>query len=197
MQETFSARELHRLTGLDRKTIARILGTFGEEPTLEEIVAAFVGARAPEAEPGYHSTSQLAKLSGLNRATVTERLEGIASHPGPKGAKRYALADALPALIAGRDLSMDEAKLKKMRAEAGTKELELNKRRGEVVPIADVRGELQEIFKALHNRIVVQFWRDHSAKLHKAKTAGAAAELGQAEQAKTFDALRTNYKDLL
>jgi transcriptional regulator with XRE-family HTH domain len=196
MQETFSARELHRLTGIDRKTTARILASLGEEPTLEELVAAFVGARAPEAEPGLYSTSQLAKLSGLNRATITERLEEIPSQPGPKGAKRYALADALPALIAGRDLSMDEAKLKKMRAEAGSKELQLQRQRGEVVAVAEISGYLQQLWKGLHNRLAVQFWRDHSATLHKAKTAGDLADEGQKKTAKIFDALRTNHKNL-
>lgn len=196
MQETFSARELHRLTGLDRKTIAARLATLSEEPTLEEIVAAFVGAKAPAAEPGLFSTSQLAKLTGLNRATVTERLEGVSSQPGPKGSNRYALADALPALIAGRDLSMDEAKLKKMRAEAGTKELALQRQRGEVAPVVEISGYLQELWKALHNRFAVQFWRDYSATLHKAKTVGELAELGQKKSSSIFDALRANHRDL-
>jgi transcriptional regulator with XRE-family HTH domain len=195
MQDTFSARELHRLTGIDRKTTARILATLGEEPTLEELVAAFVGARAPEAEPGLYSTSQLAKLSGLNRATITDRLEGIPASPGPKGSKRYSLADVLPALIAGRDLSMDEAKLKKMRAEAGSKELALQRQRGEVAPVPEISGYLQQLWKGLHNRFAVQFWRDHSATLHKAKTVGELADLGQKQSKTLFDALRANHKD--
>lgn len=197
MQTSFSIRELSRLTGIDRKKISELLAGIGEEPTLEEIVAAFVGVKAPTREPGLYSISELAKLTTLNRATVTTRLDGIASHPGPKGAKRYALADALPALVAGRDLSLDEAKLKRERIRAAREEFNFNRELKTLVPIVDVRGELQEIFKALHNRMIVQFWRDFADQLHAAKTPGELAELGQTNQAKNFDALRTNYKSLL
>lgn len=197
MQTSFSIRELSRLTGIDRKKISELLAGIGEEPTLEEIVAAFVGVKAPEREPGLYSISALAKLTTLDRSTVTARLDGIASHPGPKGAKRYALADALPALIAGRDLSLDEAKLKRERIRAAREEFNFNRELKTHVPIADVRNELHEIFKALHNRLIVQFWRDFADRLHNAKTPGELAELGQTNQAKNFDALRTNYKSLL
>jgi lambda repressor-like predicted transcriptional regulator len=197
MQTSFSIRELSRLTGLDRKTITARLALLSEEPTLEEIVAAFVGAKTPEETPGLYSISQLAKLTGLNRATVTDRLDGIASQPGSKGAKRYALADALPALVAGRDLNLDEAKLRKLTAEAQTKELQLDREKAEVITIVEVRGELQQIFRSLHNRICIQFWRDYATRLHRAKTPGQLAELGQTAQAKTCDELRKNYKALL
>jgi len=194
----FSIRELSRLTGIDRKKIAELLAGIGEEPTLEEVVAAFVGVKAPaEREPGLYSISQLAKLTTLDRATVTARLDGIPSHAGPKGAKQFALADALPALVAGKDLSLDEAKLKRERVRAQREELHLNRDLATVVPIAAVRNELQEIFKALHNRMIVQFWRDFADQLHAAKSPGALAELGQTHQAKNFDVLRTNYKSLL
>ncbi len=197
MQTSISIRELARLTGWDRKKISAVLATLTEEPTLEDLIAAFVRARHDDSEGDLFSTSQLAKLAGLDRATVTDRLDSIPSHPGPKGAKRYSLADALPALVAGRDLSLDEAKLQKLRADARLSELHLNREMRKLVDFNEVKTELQEIFKALHRRIAIQFWREHAGKLKKAKTAAELGKLGQELQAKTFDALRTNYKALL
>ena len=196
MQETFSARELHRLTGLDRKLIANALATLSEEPSVEEIVAAFVGLKAPEAAPSLYSISKLHEITGLDRSTIKDRLDGIASTPGPKNSKLYLLADALPALIKGRDVNVDEVKLKRESLKAQREELLLNRELEKSVDRAEMSTELQKIFKALHTRLAVQLWRDLSHALHKAPTPGELAELGQAESAKVFDVLRTNYKSL-
>jgi selenophosphate synthase len=194
---SISIRELARLTGWDRKKIAEIMADLGAEKTLEEIIAGFVRAVTPETGPGLFSLSELANLTGLDRATVTDRLDGVASVPGPKGSKRYSLTDALPALIAGRDLSLDAARLRKLQAEAKTKELHLNRETKKVVDYNEVKGELQEIFKALNRRLLISYWRENAGKLKKAKTAAALAKLGQEGQEQIFNVLRNHYKALL
>ena len=165
---------------------------------VEELVAAFVGLKAPpaEPEPSLYSITKLHEVTGLDRTTIKERLEGIPSTPGTKNAKLYALADALPALIKGRDVTIDEVKLKRESAKAQREELALNRELEKVVDRAEMSGELQKLWKALHNRLAVQLWRDLSATLFKAKTVAELADLGQAESQKTFDALRSNYKSL-
>src|SRR5688500_8943385 len=103
MQTSFSIRELARLTGWDRKKISGVFATLSDEPTLEEIVAAFVAVKTPaEPEKGFFSQSDYHRLTGLDRATIADRLDTVASRPGPKNSKLYSHTDAHPALIAGR-----------------------------------------------------------------------------------------------
>ncbi len=198
MQTSFSIRELARLTGWDRKKISGVFATLGEGPTLEEIVAAFVTAKAPaETAPRLFSQSELSRLTGLDRTTVADRLDTIASHPGPKNSKLYSLGDALPALIAGRDVSLDQVKLKRETHREKREEMELHKEMQKLADRNEVRTELQEIFKALHRRLAVNFWREHASRLKKAKTVAEIVKIGQDGQGKIFDALRSNYKTLL
>lgn len=200
MQTSISIRELARRTGWDRKKVAAVFEGLSSEPTLEEIVGAFVHAaekNPSEAPPQFFSQSELHRLTGLDRNTVMDRLDTVASHPGPRNSKLYTLADALPALIAGRDVSLDQVKLRRESHREKREEIELNKTLRKLVDYNEVRTELQEIFKALHRRLAVNYWRENSARLKKAKTTKDLAKLGQEGQAKIFDALRSNYKNLL
>jgi transcriptional regulator with XRE-family HTH domain len=196
-ESTFSIRELARLTGWDRKKISGVFATLGEGPTLEEIVAGFITQKSSaEPEPGLFSQSDFHRLTGLDRATIADRLETVASRPGPRNSKLYSLADALPALIAGRDVSLDQVKLKTASHREKREEIELRKATQELADRREVRTEFQEIFKALHRRLRVQFWREHAAKLHKAKSARELAKIGCDQQDKIWNALRSNYKTL-
>ena len=196
-QTTVSIRELSRLTGWDRKKISGVFATLGEGPTLEEIIAAFIAAQTPaEPSPGLFSQSEYARLIGLDRATVADRLDTVASHPGPRNSKLYSLADALPALIAGRDVTLDQVRLKRETHREKREEIELRKVTEQLGDRNEVRTEVQELFKALHRRLGLQFWREYSAKLHKCKSPGELAKLGQELQGKVWNALRSNYKTL-
>lgn len=197
MQTSFNIRELARLTGWDRKKISGVFANLGDEPTLEEIVAAFITAKAPaEAPPTFFSQSELHRLTGLDRNTIIDRLDTVASHPGPRNSKLYALADALPALIAGRDVSMDEIKKRRESHREKREEIELNKTIRKLVDYTEVRTEFQEIFKALHRRLAINFWRENASRLKKAKTVAEIVKIGQDGQGKIFDALRSNYKSI-
>lgn len=199
MQTSISKREIARRSGWDRKKVDSVFETLSEEPTLEEIIAAFIqaGGKSPDQHaPALFSQSELHRLTGLDRNTVMDRLDTVASHPGPKNSKLYALADALPALIAGRDLSLDEIKKRRESHREKREEMALKKEMKKLVDYNEVRTELQEIFKALHRRLAVSFWREHASKLKKAKTSAELTKLGQELQGKIFDALRSNYKAL-
>lgn len=194
-QTSFSIRELARLTGWDRKKISGVFATLGDEPTLEDIVAAFVAVKiSAEPEPGFFSQSDFHRLTGLDRATIADRLDTVASHAGARNSKCYALADALPALIAGRDVSLDQVKLNRERHRERREEIELKKAEHQLADKIEVRTEFQEIFKAMHRRTLIQFWKQNATKLHKSKTPSELAKLGLTLQGKIWDALRSNYK---
>jgi hypothetical protein len=197
--DAFSTKEFQRLTGLDEKLIAERLETLSGEPSIEELVAAFVGCKtpgrkkaAPPAESRY-SIFSLHNLTGLDRTTVADRLEGIPAHDGPKNSKLYSLADALPALVAGRDVTMDAAKLRKIAAEASHKELKLKEASGEIVAKLEVRNQLQDLWSRLHRRTVISFSREIAGELLKCKTSGQLTKALQAGLEKIFHELRTDH----
>lgn len=147
--------------------------------------------------PELYSISQLAKLCGLDRATVTKRLAEVEVTDGAKGAKTYALAVALPALISGESTEMDEAKLRKMQAEAGMRELDLERERGEVVPAKEVADYTLRLFRGMHNRVAVQFPRRIAGQLYKAESAAQITEILQRELGRDFNDLRSDHKRFL
>jgi Protein of unknown function (DUF1441) len=124
-----------------------------------------------------YSISQLAKLARLDRATVTKRLEKIVSTGGAKGAKLYALSDALPALIMGERTEMDEAKLRKTQAEADLKEHELAIERGDYLPVKEVESQRVKECQWLYNRLLTKLPREISAQLYKADSPTHIAEI--------------------
>ena len=199
--DSFNVDEFQQMTGLDRAVIDERLETLSEEPTLEELVAAFVGCKvsgrktkppAPPAETRY-STLALAKLCNLDRATVGDRLEGIPAHDGPKNAKLYSLADALPALVSGRDITLDAARLRKISAEAEHRELKLKEATGEMVSKLEIRNQLQDLWSRLHRRTVINFSREIAGELLKCKTSGQLTKRLQAGLEKIFHELRTDH----
>ncbi|MCA1567247.1 MAG: DUF1441 family protein [Acidobacteria bacterium] len=144
-----------------------------------------------------YSISQLATLSGLDRATVTKRLVDVPFAGGAKNAKTYSLADALPALISGESTEMDAAKLRKMQAEADLKELDFQRERGEVVSTKEVADYTLRLFKGVQNRIGVRFPREISQQLYKAESAAQITETLQRELGRIFNDLRDDHKRFL
>lgn len=144
-----------------------------------------------------YSISQLARLSALDRATVTKRLDGVECTEGARGAKTYALAAALPALIAGESTEMDEAKLRKVQAEAGMRELDLERERGEVVSVKEVADYALRLFKAIHNRLGIRFPREIAQQLYKAESPAHVTEVLQRELGRIFNELREDHKHFL
>ncbi|HEY0098649.1 MAG TPA: DUF1441 family protein [Pyrinomonadaceae bacterium] len=144
-----------------------------------------------------YSISQLASLSGLDRATVTKRLADVPFEEGAKNAKTYALDAALPALIAGESTEMDAAKLRKTQAEASMRELDLERERGEVVSTSEVADYTLRLFKGVQNRIGLRFPREIAQQLYKAESAAQITEILQRELGRIFNDLRDDHKRFL
>lgn len=143
------------------------------------------------------SISELATLTGLDRRTVAKRLKEVPAGEGSKGAKLYALADALPVLIAGESSEMDEAKLRKTQADANLRELEFRREQGEVVEVKEVMNYTLNLFKGVHNRVAVRFPREIAQTVYKADSAAQMTEILQRELGRIFNELRDDHKRFL
>lgn len=149
------------------------------------------------AEEQFYSISQLAKLTGLDRATVVKRLEGVPHAEGAKGAKTYRLAAALPPLIKGQSSAYDEAELRKMEAEADLKEHKLAVEQQQYVPVKDVRDYATRLFQGIHRALAVQFPHEVAATLYKAESQAQIEEILKRELGRRFNGLRDNHKRFL
>jgi hypothetical protein len=143
------------------------------------------------------SISEIARLTGFDRATVTRRLEGLEPVPGKKGAKDYALCDALPAIIAGQSPDLEEARKRKAFADADLAELKLARERAEVIPIDEVRDALHRLFTNMHQKIAIHYPTSISTQLYKAETARAVTNILRTGLGKIFHDLRTDPSSFL
>lgn len=88
------------------------------------------------------SLNYLSELTGIDRRRVTRLLSDLPHEPGPNRAKHYDSATALRVLFGGLadgdrlDPSAERARLDRARAELS--ELELSRRRGELIPVPEV-----------------------------------------------------------
>ncbi len=123
--------------------------------------------------------NQLAAHFGKKRYWVAEKLTGIVpAGTGKKGSKLYYLRDVEDILstgeVQGNATQKAEAQTRKLEAEASLKELEVEKRTGEVIQVSDVEQGATELFRAMHNRLT--FYCDDSAlDISKLTTRGAVA----------------------
>lgn len=148
-------------------------------------------------KPDTYSISALSRITGLDRATITKRLEDVEHTAGPKGAKTYGLEDAIPALIAGESTELDEAKLKKLQAEAELREMEVKRERGELLPADEVRDYATRLFKSLHNRIALRFPREAAKSLYKAESQAQITEILRRDLGRIFNEIRDDHTSLL
>lgn len=144
-----------------------------------------------------YSISELAELTTLDRATVRKRLKDIEPQGGVKNAKTYSLEAALPALIAGASAEMDEAKLRKTKAEAALREHELAVERGEYLPVREVRDYALRLFKGLHTRLAVQYPREGAPQLARAASADEIAGVLHRDLERVFNDVRSDHTRLL
>lgn len=101
----------------------------------------------PAKEKKLVSTSALARETGLDRATVRERLQKGNVEPKEEKAKEklYDPEEALTALQAEGTSGLRKAQTMKTAVEANRAKLKLDKERGQLVPIQDVRDGIQTI----------------------------------------------------
>ena len=104
------------------------------------------------------SVSQLSELTGKARKTITDRLEGIAVTPGPRGGHLYDPRVALERIyivdIASEDLDLTVERSRLTKLQADKAELELKKLRGEVVVIEDVAAAVGTEYSRVRSRLL-------------------------------------------
>ncbi len=144
-----------------------------------------------------YSLSALARLCKRDRATVAKCLKDVPPVEERAKEKLYTLAAAVPAIVAGASAEMDEAKLKKMQADARLRELELARERAEVVEVKEVRNYAQALVKGIHQRIAVQLPREIAAQLYKAESPAQITDILQRESGRIFNELRDDHKRFL
>jgi hypothetical protein len=90
------------------------------------------------------NTSELARRSGLNRATVKTKLETKGVRPREEKAKEklYDADEALTALQTDGTTGLRKAQTAKTATEAARAKLKLEKEKGELVSIQDVRADM-------------------------------------------------------
>src|ERR1044072_1179801 len=114
--------------------------------------------RAPsEKKAALLNTTQLAKQSGLNRATVKSKLEtkGVQPREAKAKEKLYDADEALAALQQDGTTGLRKAQTAKTRAEAARTKHKLDRERGELVSIQDVREDVQELVKRIYQHFAV------------------------------------------
>jgi len=146
------------------------------------------------------SISALHRKTGLSRATIAERLQ--AAKVKPKSTKpTEKLYDLEAATIAlggnGREPSgLTEARRKKTIAEAARITLKLQKERGDLVALSDVRQHAFELIKAMYTRIARRYPRENARRLRKCRSEADLAHTMEVDLALIFDELKRDYPQI-
>jgi hypothetical protein len=142
------------------------------------------------------SLTQLAAKLHINRGTLSRKLSGLKFVSGTKGARLYPLAEVEALLDEERDPALQEARRRKLAAEAELAELRLRKERGEVVATRDVLADLAEVVRSLYVRLAVTMPQRLAPRL-QSKTARQAGEVLRAEVERQFAEFRKEHARLL
>lgn len=104
------------------------------------------------------NTSELARRAGLKRATVREKLEGKGVQPRDRKSNvtLYDADEALAALQQDGTTGLRKAQTAKTATEAARAQLKLDKERGELVPIQDVRADLHLIISEIRQHFLTR-----------------------------------------
>jgi phage terminase Nu1 subunit (DNA packaging protein) len=110
------------------------------------------------------TVSQYAKQFGIEPRTMAKRLEGLTpayeKKTGRGIVKKYYLSDVITHMTADRpdvpteSVTADEARRRKLVADAELAELELCKARDEVIPVSDIENVLIEVNGAVRAKLL-------------------------------------------
>jgi hypothetical protein len=147
--------------------------------------------------------SGLARSSGRDRATVRRRLE--AANLKPKSSKPteklYDRREATRALAVGdgngESSGLTEARRKKTIAEAARITLKLQRERGDLVPLNEIRDALFQFVKAMHTRIARRYPKENAGRLRKCRGAADLAHTLEVDLSLIFDELKRDYPQML
>src|SRR5262245_58145321 len=125
------------------------------------------------------SISALHRKTGLSRATIAERLADAKVKPTEQGPtkKLYDVEAATTVLTGGNGRSdrsepsgLTEARRKKTIAEAARITLKLQKERGDLVAMHEIREHLFQFIKAMYQRIAKRYPKENARRLRKCRS---------------------------
>lgn len=170
----FSISKASKLTGISAAAIEDIFAGLPDDPTAEEIVAAFVAAARAEKTPqlppivapkagGFFSLLELAKMAGTYPEAVKKVLKGITPVVNKPKLKQYRLAQKNSARKTVKELiesiqedsHLSDVKTRSALADAEFKEMKVQKARRELVPYSEVVDGLQRVIHLLFQRTAV------------------------------------------
>jgi hypothetical protein len=147
--------------------------------------------------------SELARASGKDRATVIKRLRaaGVAPVRTRSKEKQFDVNQATAVLGAARDVDANQngyhkARTQKTTAEAARILLKLQRERGELAPVAELREGAFQLVKALHQRFS-RYARESRGRLFRAKTVSDLERILASDFAVIFDDLKRDYPNIL
>jgi transcriptional regulator with XRE-family HTH domain len=142
------------------------------------------------------SLTQLAARLRINRGTLSRKLSGLKFVSGPKGARLYPLSEVEALLNEAKDPALLEARRRKLTAEAELAELKLQRERGELVLAQDVRDDVTEVIRGVHQHFTVTAPATLAPQLRGKSVSQMEATLrGDAEQ--FFQGLRAEHEGYL
>lgn len=144
-----------------------------------------------------YSLRQLSGLLGVDRNRLAERVRDIESFPGPNRSRLYSLEAVEEALADDPDPDIKEARLRKLRAEAGLAELKLKRELGEVVDYRGVRGDLLTLFRELNTCFTVTVPQRLAPRLRVATSTREAEEMLRVELEGALQEFRTEHTQYL
>lgn len=102
------------------------------------------------------SISELQRLTGLDRQTLGKQLKNlVAVGEGPKNSRNYYLDECLTAIVHYvKAKNEDSAKARKETADAEKAEINVQRLRGDLVPVSLMRTSAADLVKSLYQRLV-------------------------------------------
>lgn len=153
--------------------------------------------RPTKVKKGLVSTSALAHETGLGRATVREKLQKGGVEPREQTANKtlYDADEALAALQTDGTSGLRKAQTAKTAAEAARARLKLDRERGELVPIQEVRADIQTIIGEIRLHFLTRA-QVLAPQIRGKKVAKIEAML-RADAEQFFDGLRAEHEGYL
>jgi len=146
--------------------------------------------------------SELARASGMDRATVIKRLRaaGVTPVRDRTKEKQFDVNQATAVLGAAREAvdsnGYHKARTQKTTAEAARILLKLQRERGELAPVAELREGAYQLVKAVHQRFS-RYAREARGKLYRAKSVNDLERILATDFALIFDDLKRDYPNIL
>jgi hypothetical protein len=145
-----------------------------------------------------YSVTALSKKLKLDRGTIRERLDEAGYVPIQKSNGKETLYELSSEEL--KNLGNDEydlERIRKIKAEADLKELDLATKRGEFGSVREFTEVTQKLFKSLHKKLGVDLAKKIARKLHNANSETEVAEILQDAINYEFKSIRADFTKYL